>query len=197
MEPVTTAAESSIAWADGALLAIDQRALPHELRWLRLTGVDDVIDAIKTLAIRGAPALGVAGAFGVALAAYAHVGDTEKATSEAQRIASARPTAVNLAWGVRRALARLSAGPDAVLAEAEQMLAEDAEVNRVLPPTRPTWCCGCVPTGRCGCSRTAIPAGWPPPRSVPRWGRCGCCTPAAGSPRCWSTRPGRCCRAPG
>jgi methylthioribose-1-phosphate isomerase len=123
-------AEVSIGWADGALLAIDQRALPHDLRWLRLTTVDDVIDAITTLAIRGAPALGVAGAFGVALAAYTHVGDTEKSTSEAQRIASARPTAVNLAWGVHRALAQLSAGPDAVLAEAQQMLSEDAEANR-------------------------------------------------------------------
>jgi methylthioribose-1-phosphate isomerase len=122
--------EASIGWADGALLAIDQRALPHELRWLRLTTVDDVIDAIKTLAIRGAPALGVAGAFGVALASYTHVGDTKQATSEAQRIASARPTAVNLAWGVRRALAALPAGPDAVLAEAWQMLSEDAEANR-------------------------------------------------------------------
>jgi methylthioribose-1-phosphate isomerase len=124
--------EISIGWADGALMAIDQRALPHDLCWLRLTGVDEVIDAITTLAIRGAPALGVAGAFGVALAAYAHIGDTEKVTSEALRIASARPTAVNLAWGVRRALARLSAGPDAVLAEAEQMLTEDADVNLVL-----------------------------------------------------------------
>jgi methylthioribose-1-phosphate isomerase len=127
---VTTAAESSLAWADGALLAIDQRALPRELSWLRITTVDDVIDAIKTLAIRGAPALGVAGGFGVALAAYAHVGDAEKTTLEAERIASARPTAVNLAWGVRRALAVLPAGPDAVLAEAELMLAEDAAVNQ-------------------------------------------------------------------
>ena len=55
------------------LLAIDQRALPRELSWLRMTTVDDLIDAIKTLAIRGAPALGVAGAFGVALAAYTHM----------------------------------------------------------------------------------------------------------------------------
>ncbi len=122
--------EASIGWADGALLAIDQRALPDEFRWLRLTTVDEVIDAITTLAIRGAPALGVAGAFGVALASYTHAGDTEKATSEAQRIASARPTAVNLAWGVRRALAALPAGADAVLAEARQMLSEDAEANR-------------------------------------------------------------------
>jgi methylthioribose-1-phosphate isomerase len=130
MEPVTAAADRSLAWDEGALLAIDQRALPQDLRWLRITTVDDVIDAIKTLAIRGAPALGVAGGFGVALAAYAHVGDTEKTALEAQRIASARPTAVNLGWGVRRALAKLPAGPDAVLAEAQQMLAEDAEVNR-------------------------------------------------------------------
>jgi methylthioribose-1-phosphate isomerase len=130
MEPVTTAEETTVGWADGALLAIDQRRLPHELCWLRITTVDDLIEAIKTLAIRGAPALGVAGAFGVALAAYAHVGDDEKATSEARRIASARPTAVNLAWGVRRALAALPTGADAVLAEAQQMLAQDAEANR-------------------------------------------------------------------
>jgi methylthioribose-1-phosphate isomerase len=125
-------AESSITWDDGALLAIDQRLLPRELRWLRITTVDEVIDAIQTLAIRGAPALGVAGAFGVVLAAYAHIGDTDTTASEAARIASARPTAVNLAWGVRRALATLPAGPDAVLAEAQRMLAEDARVNRML-----------------------------------------------------------------
>jgi methylthioribose-1-phosphate isomerase len=113
------------------LIVIDQRALPHELRRLRITRVDEVIDAIKTLAIRGAPAIGVSGAFGVALAASAHAGDTEKVTLEAARIASARPTAANLAWGVRRALAKLPAGPEAVLAEAEEMLAEDARVNRV------------------------------------------------------------------
>ena len=124
-------AESSITWADGALLAIDQRLLPHELRRLRITTVDELIEAIKTLAIRGAPALGVSGAFGVALAAFAHAGDDEKVTLEATSIASARPTAVNLAWGVQRALARLPEGPEAVLAEAEQMLAEDAEVNRL------------------------------------------------------------------
>jgi len=77
-------AESSITWADGALLAIDQRLLPGELRWLRITTVDELIDAIKTLAIRGAPALGVAGAFGVALAAYAHVGDTDTTTHDVE-----------------------------------------------------------------------------------------------------------------
>jgi len=113
------------------LLAIDQRALPQELRRLRITTVDELIDAIKTLAIRGAPALGVAGAFGVALAAFAHAGDAEKVTLEAAWIASARPTAVNLGWGVQRALAKVPEGPEAVLAEAQQMLAEDAHANRL------------------------------------------------------------------
>ncbi|MBF6328202.1 S-methyl-5-thioribose-1-phosphate isomerase [Nocardia transvalensis] len=122
--------ESSIAWVDGALVTIDQRALPRDVRELRITTVDEVIEAIKTLAIRGAPAIGVSGAFGVVLAAFAHPGDTAKVESEAARIASARPTAVNLAWGVQRALAQLPGGPQAVLDEALAMLAEDGRVNR-------------------------------------------------------------------
>jgi methylthioribose-1-phosphate isomerase len=124
-------AESSIAWDDGVLVVIDQRALPHELRQLRITTVDEVIDAIKTLAIRGAPAIGVSGAFGVVLAALAYPGDIEKVELEAARIASARPTAANLAWGVQRALDKLPHGPQRVLEEALQMLAEDGRVNRV------------------------------------------------------------------
>ncbi|MEV6773462.1 S-methyl-5-thioribose-1-phosphate isomerase [Nocardia sp. NPDC051030] len=125
--------ESSIAWADGALVTIDQRALPHELRELRITTVDDLIDAIKTLAIRGAPAIGVSGAFGVVIAALTHstggVVDTGKVEQEAQRIADARPTAVNLAWGVQRALAKLPQGVQAVLDEALEMQAEDGRTN--------------------------------------------------------------------
>ncbi|NKY85307.1 bifunctional S-methyl-5-thioribose-1-phosphate isomerase/methylthioribulose 1-phosphate dehydratase [Nocardia veterana] len=122
--------ESSITWVDGAVETIDQRALPHEVRPLRLTTVDQVIDAIATLAIRGAPAIGVSGAFGVALAAFAHPGDPDRVAAEAARIEAARPTAVNLSWGVRRALAKLTDGPAGVLAEAQAMLAEDGRVNR-------------------------------------------------------------------
>lgn len=122
--------ESSIAWVDGAVVTIDQRALPGAVRELRITTVDQVIDAISTLAVRGAPAIGVTGAFGVVLAALAHPGDTTKVEAEAARIAAARPTAVNLAWGVRRVLAKLPLGPQAVLDEATAMLAEDGRVNR-------------------------------------------------------------------
>ncbi|MEU6584943.1 S-methyl-5-thioribose-1-phosphate isomerase [Nocardia sp. NPDC046763] len=125
--------QSSIAWADGALVTIDQRALPHEMRELRITTVDEVIDAIKTLAVRGAPAIGVCGAFGVVIAARAAttdgVVDTGRVEAEAARIADARPTAVNLAWGVQRTLARLPEGLQAMLDEALDMLAEDGRVN--------------------------------------------------------------------
>lgn len=113
-----------IDWHDGAVVLIDQTALPDEERWLRLSTVDELVDAIRRLAVRGAPALGVAGAFGVALAARAG-GDVLAA---AGRVRAARPTAVNLAWGVDRALARLAEGPAAVLAEARAVL--DEEVAR-------------------------------------------------------------------
>ena len=57
-----------IGWQDGHIIAIDQTALPHQLSILRLTTVDQLVDAIVRLAVRGAPLLGVAGALGVALA---------------------------------------------------------------------------------------------------------------------------------
>jgi methylthioribose-1-phosphate isomerase len=108
----------TIDWADGAIEIIDQTALPGEVRVLRLTTVADLVAAIRSLAVRGAPALGVAGAFGVALAARQFAAD-EPARADAVRLVEhARPTAVNLARGARRAAARLAAGPEAVLAEA-------------------------------------------------------------------------------
>ncbi|WP_084525569.1 S-methyl-5-thioribose-1-phosphate isomerase [Nocardia vaccinii] len=122
--------ESSISWDRDGLVVVDQRALPRRLELLRITTVDQVIDAIATLAVRGAPAIGVTGAFGVAIAARAHPGDEARVRAEAQRIAAARPTAVNLAWGVRRALAQLPHGPRAVLAEARALLEQDGRVNR-------------------------------------------------------------------
>src|SRR5436305_7226812 len=93
----------SIDWDGGAVRLIDQTALPERTEWLRLTGVDDLVAAIRRLAVRGAPALGAAGALGVALAA--HRGEDPQAAG--QRLRAARPTAVNLAWGVDRVLRRL------------------------------------------------------------------------------------------
>jgi methylthioribose-1-phosphate isomerase len=113
----------TIDWVDGAVDIIDQTALPAVERRLRLTTVDDVVDAISRLAVRGAPAIGVAGALGVALAAHNHLGDD--VAEAVRRLECARPTAVNLARGVRRAAARLPEGPQAVLAEALSILDEE------------------------------------------------------------------------
>jgi methylthioribose-1-phosphate isomerase len=121
---------STFEWADGALVTVDQRLLPHEHVLLRITTVDELVTAIRTLAIRGAPALGIAGAFGVALSAFRHGGDADLVAEDATRLAAARPTAVNLGWGVARALATLRGGADAVLAEAFAVLAEDERLNR-------------------------------------------------------------------
>ena len=108
----------TIDWADGAIEIIDQTALPGEVRLLRLTTVAELVAAIRSLAVRGAPALGVAGAFGVALAARQFAGDERARADAVQLVEHARPTAVNLARGARRAAALLAAGPPAVLAEA-------------------------------------------------------------------------------
>jgi methylthioribose-1-phosphate isomerase len=108
----------TIDWVNGAIELIDQTALPAEERVLRITTVEDLIAAIRSLSVRGAPALGVAGAFGVALAARQFAADPAGLTDAVRRLEDARPTAVNLARGARRVAALLPRGCDAVLAEA-------------------------------------------------------------------------------
>ncbi|MBB2945628.1 S-methyl-5-thioribose-1-phosphate isomerase [Actinoplanes lutulentus] len=108
----------TIDWVNGAVEIIDQTALPGELRVLRLHTVGELIAAIQSLAVRGAPALGVAGAFGVALAARVHHDDPVALEVAVRKIETARPTAVNLARGALRAARLLPLGPDAVLIEA-------------------------------------------------------------------------------
>src|SRR5260370_5284863 len=110
-----------LAWRDGHIEALDQRALPHQVRVLRITTVDQLVDAITTLAVRGAPVLGAAGALGVALAV--HQGDREgwdeaRLDAEGKRIAGARPTAVNLGREVAAVAARIPPGRPAVPAAA-------------------------------------------------------------------------------
>ena len=93
------AAVEVLGWRGGHIVAIDQTALPHQIRMLHLTTVDELVDAITRLAIRGAPVLGVAGALGVALAArqaQEQHWDEARLAAAVKRIADARPTAVNL-----------------------------------------------------------------------------------------------------
>jgi methylthioribose-1-phosphate isomerase len=110
-----------LTWRDGHIEALDQTVLPHQVRVLRITTVDQLIEAITTLAVRGAPLLGVVGALGVALA----VGqggregwDRARLDAEVKRIADARPTAVNLRREVLIAAERIPQGRDAVEAAA-------------------------------------------------------------------------------
>jgi methylthioribose-1-phosphate isomerase len=118
----------TIDWVDGQIEIIDQTQLPAREVWLRLSTVDDVVDAIQRLAVRGAPAIGVAGALGVVLAARAG-GDVATAV---KRLESARPTAVNLARGVRNAAAHLGEGADAVLAAALALRDEEVAASEAM-----------------------------------------------------------------
>ncbi|MFF3290930.1 S-methyl-5-thioribose-1-phosphate isomerase [Streptomyces sp. NPDC003023] len=127
--------EFSLYWQDDGIVAVDQLALPQTLRLMHLKTVDSLIEAIHMLAIRGAPALGLAGALGVALSARCHQSTSEgwrEATrADAARLANARPTAVNLAWGVEQALSHLHGSPDTILDAVLKMIAEDAATNRL------------------------------------------------------------------
>ncbi|MFF3546767.1 S-methyl-5-thioribose-1-phosphate isomerase [Streptomyces platensis] len=116
------------------LVLLDQRRLPAEEAELVCTDVPALVQAIRTLAVRGAPLLGIAGAYGVALAA-ARGFDVEEAV---EALAQARPTAVNLGYGVRRAAAAYRAaaaeggapaGAAAALAEARAVHTEDIEAS--------------------------------------------------------------------
>ncbi len=120
--------------AGPAVELLDQTRLPAEEIVLSCRDVESLVGAIRRLAVRGAPMLGIAGAFGVALAACR--GDDVEAA--AGRLAGARPTAVNLGWGTRRALAAYRAaltGPDpaaAALDEARAIAAEDAGASAAI-----------------------------------------------------------------
>jgi methylthioribose-1-phosphate isomerase len=120
----------TIEWRRGAVRLIDQRALPGRLRFLNCRSVDELCEAIATLAVRGAPALGAAGAYGVALAA--HTARTKRQVrAAAARVARTRPTAVNLVWGTEQALAAFESGGAAgALAEAQRIAADDVARNR-------------------------------------------------------------------
>jgi methylthioribose-1-phosphate isomerase len=106
---------------DGILWALDQTLLPWDERWLELRGADDVARALKRLSIRGAPLIGVAAAYGVALELGRDASSLQRAC---ETLIAARPTAVNLAWAVNRVRAAAESGdgdgrPARALAEAE------------------------------------------------------------------------------
>ena len=110
----------TLEWEDNKLKLIDQTKLPDELTYVYCNDYREVIVAIKDMIVRGAPAIGVAAAFGMALADL-HGEDLDKAADE---IKAARPTAINLFWAVDRVL-----NSDDPLKEALTMYKEDIDTN--------------------------------------------------------------------
>jgi len=116
----------SVWYENDAVGYVDQRALPRAVTRGRAASVEAVVEAIATLAVRGAPAIGIFGAYGVALAARLHAGDRAAFEDAAARIRAARPTAVNLAWAVDRVLGV----PGAELMEATRIHDEQRDIDR-------------------------------------------------------------------
>ncbi|TDA65335.1 MAG: S-methyl-5-thioribose-1-phosphate isomerase [Chloroflexi bacterium] len=131
----------AIEWKNNSLTLLDQRLLPHETVYVTLQDVSQVVSAIKDMTIRGAPAIGAAAAYGLALEAGKPFRDLHEildAVDQAgKRLMAARPTAVNLAWAVQRVLkaAHSPISPDvdavrrAVIAEAHTIANEEVQNN--------------------------------------------------------------------
>ena len=146
----------TLRWSDGVLEMIDQRILPATFMYLKYDSAAAVAEGIRSMVVRGAPAIGVAAAYGVALEAHRLLAVTDESFQRGMNegfntLAQSRPTAVNLFW----ALARMKQVWQSVasesnmqvamrlLAEAHEIFAEDIRINRAL-----------------GVARCRIVAGW-------------------------------------
>jgi len=131
----------TVEWKNNSVVMIDQTKLPNELVFVTYTDYNDVANAIRTLVVRGAPAIGVSGAFGMALAVLQSssesldglLSDLEKAK---KILFETRPTAVNLSWGLEKIMEIAKQGKtvseiiETVIAKAKQMAEEDIKINR-------------------------------------------------------------------
>ena len=126
----------TIDWDGADILALDQTLLPHEEKVLRLHEVDALAEAIRSLRIRGAMGLGVAGGLGLALAirrAQEAGRDPVDAAGEAAVVlAATRPTAANLFWGIEHVQNALAGGPEAAVAAAAALVDRDIAANRAI-----------------------------------------------------------------
>ena len=134
----------AVHWDDvrEALVLLDQTVLPVREDFRACADVDSVVDSVERLVVRGAPALGAVGAYGVAVAMLQ--GEREgwdhgRLQAEIDRVRNARPTAVNLAWGADRVRPLVADGVAAVLAEAHAIVAEDQAANRALSHAGADW----------------------------------------------------------
>ncbi len=133
----------TVEWHQGKVRMIDQRQLPRELVWVEFKDYRDVARAIKDMYVRGAPAIGAAAAFGLALGAQQCPATTRQSLlAELERMAddlrATRPTAVNLSWALDRLLKHAASHPsatagairEALLEEAQTLADQDVAINR-------------------------------------------------------------------
>ena len=140
MSEKTLSLLKTVEWKNNKVVMIDQTKLPNELVFVEYSDFHDVANAIKTLIVRGAPAIGVSGAFGLALAAL-----QSKATTKDQLLSElesarkilyeTRPTAVNLAWGLDKIMQvakqanEVSQIKDLIVKTAQEMAEDDIKIN--------------------------------------------------------------------
>ena len=130
----------TIEWKDNSVIMIDQTKLPNSLEYVTYTDYNQVASAIRTLVVRGAPAIGVSGAFGLALAVLQS--DAKEKDQLIQDLETAkkilfetRPTAVNLAWGLEKIMSVAESGETvdqirtSVIETAKQMAEDDVQIN--------------------------------------------------------------------
>ena len=130
--------KKTICWKNGSVEIIDQSLLPFDERYIQIQTIEELIQAIKNLKVRGAPALGIAGAYGVVLglknsSISNDVSELLKITSA--KLIGSRPTAVNLKWGVNRVIEKIKTAikndintiAEIALKEADAILEEDIQ----------------------------------------------------------------------
>lgn len=127
---------TAIRWEDNELYLLDQRALPRQVNYLHIQTLAEAIEAIRTLAVRGAPAIGIAAAWALAVS-MRHIPAgrfQEQLANNASALKDARPTAVNLAWAVDRLVQRATMDPGypALVSEAEAIHSEDRGICRAI-----------------------------------------------------------------
>ena len=133
----------TVEWKDNKVIMIDQTKLPNQLVFVKYDDYNQVADAIRTLVVRGAPAIGVSGAFGLALAALQSKAATkEQLISDLEKarkiLYDTRPTAVNLKWGLDKIMVVANSGStveqikQSVINEAKKMADEDIQINKTM-----------------------------------------------------------------
>ena len=141
--PVINSSLRTVEWKDNRVVMIDQTKLPNELVFVEYNDFNQVADAIRTLVVRGAPAIGVSGAFGLALAALqskSMIKDELLSDLEDARkiLFATRPTAVNLGWGLEKIMSVAKSGDsvedirELVISTAKKMADEDIEINKTM-----------------------------------------------------------------